>query len=188
VAWLALPWLAGPAAGQAADPERQTAAMIQTVLQQLEAFRRGDWAAAYGFASSSIRSRFTPEAFREMVTGGYAPIARPLQSRVLATRTLDPQRGLVEIRVEGQNGETVDALYELVEEQGAWRINGVVARPVPQGPLVFTLGGSDRRSSPRPPHRGGTFGSADPAACDRHRGGTWGSATPGAGDLRVRTA
>ena len=29
-----------------------------------------------------------------------------------------PSHGLVEVRVEGANGETVDALYELVDEQG----------------------------------------------------------------------
>lgn len=120
--------------------------MTQTVLQQLEAFRRGDWTTAYGLASSTIQSRFTAEAFREMVTRGYTPIARPLQSRVLATRVIDPQHGLVEIRVEGQNGETVDALYELVEEQGAWKINGVIAQPVQRGPLTMNGAG---RAHPR---------------------------------------
>jgi len=46
---------------------------------------------------------------------------------------LDGQRGLVEVRVEGENGETIDALYELVEEQGAWRVSGVLTRPVGRG-------------------------------------------------------
>jgi hypothetical protein len=175
MAIVVLSGLAGPAAGQTGDPERQAAAMTQTVLQQLEAFRRADWTAAYAFASSAIRSRFTPEAFREMVTAGYGPIARPFQSRILGTRALGPQQGLVEVRVEGQNGETVDALYELVEEQGAWRINGVIARPVPKGPLTFTLGGSDRPPTgwvpaPRPPHRGGTRGSADSEDGSSYRG------------------
>jgi hypothetical protein len=141
---VALLWLASAAGAQPSEAERQAAAMTQTVLQQLEAFRRGDWIAAYGFASSTIQSRFTAEAFREMVTRGYAPIARPLQSRVLATRAIDPQHGLVEIRVEGQNGETVDALYELVEEQGAWKINGVIAQPVPHGPLTMDGAGRGR--------------------------------------------
>ena len=36
----------------------------------------------------------------------------------------------MEVRVEGANGETIDALYELVDEQGQWRINGVLTRPV----------------------------------------------------------
>lgn len=141
---VALLWLVSTAVAQQSDAERQAAAMTQTVLQQLEAFRRGDWTTAYGFASSTIQSRFTSEAFREMVTRGYAPIARPLQSRVLATRVIDPQHGLVEIRVEGQNGETVDAVYELLEEQGAWKINGVIARPVQRGPLTMDGAGRAR--------------------------------------------
>jgi hypothetical protein len=110
--------------------------MTRTVLDQLEAFRRGDWAAAYAFASSAIQAQFTPEAFRTMVTGGYAPIARSVKATVGRVEALDAQRGLVEVRVEGENGETIDALYELVEEQGAWRVNGVVTRPVERGPTA----------------------------------------------------
>ncbi|MGH7321376.1 MAG: DUF4864 domain-containing protein [Candidatus Rokuibacteriota bacterium] len=125
------------AGAQQTDAQRQGDAMAKTVLDQLEAFRRGDWTSAYRFASASIHSQFTPEAFRQMVTRGYAPIARPLQSRILATRVLDATRGFVEIRVEGQNGETIDALYELVEERGAWRVNGVISRPAhPRGELT----------------------------------------------------
>ena len=107
--------------------------MARTVLDQLAAFRRGDWAAAYAFASSAIQAQFAPEAFRAMVTGGYAPIARSVSATVGRVEALDGQRGLVEVRVEGENGETIDALYELVEEQGAWRVHGVVTRPVERG-------------------------------------------------------
>jgi hypothetical protein len=107
--------------------------MARTVLDQLAAFRRGDWAAAYAFASSAIQAQFGPEAFRAMVTRGYAPIARSVSVTVGRVETLDGRRGLVEVRVEGDDGEAIDALYELVEEQGAWRVNGVVTRPVERG-------------------------------------------------------
>jgi Domain of unknown function (DUF4864) len=110
--------------------------MARTVLDQLEAFRRGDWATAYGYASSAIQTQFPPEAFRAMVMGGYAPIARSVSATVSRTEALDAQHGLVEVRVEGENGETIDALYELVEEHGAWRVNGVVTRPVERGPTA----------------------------------------------------
>lgn len=130
---LGLVALGSAAAAQPADAERQAAAMVQTVLDQLTAFRRDDFEAAYGFASESIRAQFTPEAFREMVTRGYAPIAHSIGARVLGTQLFDARRGLVEIRVEGRNGQTVDALYEMVEEGGAWRINGVLAKPAPAG-------------------------------------------------------
>jgi Domain of unknown function (DUF4864) len=114
-----------------AQPGDPGAAMARTVLDQLAAFRRGDWAAAYAFASSAIQAQFGPEAFRAMVTGGYAPIARSVSAVVGRTEALD-----AEVRVEGENGETIDALYELVEEQGTWRVNGVVTRPIERGPTA----------------------------------------------------
>ncbi len=128
--------VAAPAAAQGTDVERRAAAMQQVVLDQLAAFRRGDWGTAYGFASETIRAQFSPEAFRQMVTRGYASIAASTSASVLRTEADDPQKGYVEVRVYGQNGENVDALYELVDEQGAWKINGVVARPAERGDLA----------------------------------------------------
>jgi hypothetical protein len=132
-----------------AQPVDQEAAMARTVLDQLEAFRRDDWTAAYGYASSAIQARFGPEAFRAMVTQGYAPIARSASAAVGRVEALDGQHGLVEVRVEGENGETIDALYELVEEQGAWRVNGVITHPVTRGATARVR--PDRPSS-EPPH------------------------------------
>ena len=103
--------------------------MTRTVLDQLAAFRRDDWATAYTYASATIQARFGLEAFRQMVTSGYAPIARSARVTVSRVDVVDTGLGFVEVRVEGANGETVDALYELVDEQGIWRINGVLTRP-----------------------------------------------------------
>jgi hypothetical protein len=123
--------------------------MTRTVLDQLAAFRRDDWTGAYAFASASIQAQFGPEAFRAMVTQGYAQIARSRAATVGRVESLDSHHGLVEVRVEGENGETIDALYELVEEQGAWRVNGVMTRPVTRGTTARV--GPDR-PSPEPPH------------------------------------
>ncbi len=76
-----------------------------------------------------------------MVTQGYAPIARSRTAAVGRVEALDGQRGLVEVRVEGENGETIDALYELVEERGAWRVNGVLTRPVGRGTTASASAG-----------------------------------------------
>jgi hypothetical protein len=110
--------------------------MQQTVLDQLAAFRRGDWAAAYAFASEMIQGQFTLDTFREMVSRGYAPIAQSAAATVLGTEVVGAGRGYVAVRVQGQNGQTVDALYDLGEEHGAWRINGVVTRPAERGELT----------------------------------------------------
>lgn len=134
---LALLALAGTVAGQGTDPR---AAMTRTVLDQLAAFRRDDWATAYAYASSVIQARFGLEAFRQMVTSGYAPIARPAGATVSRVEVIDATRGFVEVRVEGANGETVDALYELVDEQGSWRINGVLTRPADGATATLTHG------------------------------------------------
>ena len=128
--------LAGPSAAQAPDVERRAAEMRQVVLDQLAAFRRGDWAAAYGFASVTIHSQFTPESFRQMVTRGYAAIADSASATVLRTEADDPQKGYVEVRVRARDGDAIDALYEIVSEQGAWKINGVIAKPAEKGDLV----------------------------------------------------
>src|SRR5262249_41336026 len=76
------------------------------------------------------QARFGLEAFRQMVTSGYAAIARSTGATVSRVEMIDAYHGLVEVRVDGANGETVDALYELVDEQGSWRIEGVLTRPV----------------------------------------------------------
>jgi Domain of unknown function (DUF4864) len=135
--------LAAPGVAQTPDPGRQAAAMQQTVLDQLAAFRRDDWPTAYSFASQAIRAQFTPEAFREMVSRGYPAIAQSASATVLRTQPADAGRGYVEIRVHGQNGQTVDALYELIDEQGAWKINGVVTRPAERGDLTRRAPGVD---------------------------------------------
>jgi Domain of unknown function (DUF4864) len=123
---LVLVVLVAPAGGQSGDPR---AAMTRTVLDQLAAFRRDDWATAYTYAASAIQARFGLEAFRQMVTSGYAAIARSTRATVSRVEVVDAYHGLVEVRVDGANGETVDALYELVDEQGSWRIEGVLSRP-----------------------------------------------------------
>jgi hypothetical protein len=55
VVGLALLTLAATAAGQGADPR---ADMARTVLDQLAAFRRDDWTAAYAYASAAIQAHF----------------------------------------------------------------------------------------------------------------------------------
>ena len=137
---LVLLFATAPAAGQGTDPRAE---MTRTVLDQLAAFRRDDWAGAYTYAASSIQTRFGLEAFRQMVTSGYAEIARSLRATVSHVEMVDPDHGLVQVRVDGANGQTVDALYELVDEQGSWRIEGVMTRPV-DGATAALTGGTPR--------------------------------------------
>jgi hypothetical protein len=103
-------------------------AAAEPVVRQLEAFRREDYDAAYAFASEEIRLRFDRLHFEVMVRSGYPEIAQSTLADVLDTELQPGGRAYVKVRIRGANGQTIEALYELVW-QGEWRINGVVTRP-----------------------------------------------------------
>ena len=109
--------------------EPVVAAATEPVLKQLDAFRRGDFDTAYTFASESIHQQFDRAAFERMVTGGYPEIARSVFA-VVAQGELAPNgKVYLVLKIRGANGMSVEAVYELVDEAGAWKINGVIARP-----------------------------------------------------------
>jgi len=61
-------------------------AAIRDIIQsQVEAFRRDDGDAAFGYASPSIRNMFgTSEIFMDMVRQGYQPVYRPPRCSISA--------------------------------------------------------------------------------------------------------
>ena len=119
----------GPQA--AAQPSADIEAAVGTVMAQLDAFRRDDFDTAYTFASSTIREIFDRTRFEAMVRVAYPEIARSAGA-VVADRQVAPD-GHVYLRLEihGTNGRTVEAVYEMVWEEGRWRIDAVVTRPAP---------------------------------------------------------
>jgi hypothetical protein len=128
--FLAVATLAPAAALDLAPAER--AAIRGVVEAQLEAFRRDDGVAAFGYASPSIRAMFqTPERFLDMVRQGYAPVYRP---RRVEFRAVVRYRGRITQRVHliGPDGAPVIANY-LMERQadGTWRIDGCILEEVP---------------------------------------------------------
>jgi hypothetical protein len=112
-----------------AQPAKESAkAAAEPVVGQLDAFRREDYDAAYAFASEEIRLRFDRLHFEVMVRTGYPEIAQSTLADVLDTEVQPGGRAYVRVRIRGANGQTIEALYELVW-QDEWRINGVVTRP-----------------------------------------------------------
>ena len=122
-AWLVL---ASPAAAQR-DPDQDDAGRV--VMQQLEAFRRDDFQTAFGFASRTIRDMFDTPRFEAMVRSGYPEIARSVRANIDGSKRGDAGELYLFLHVQGENGRAVEAVYEMVKEAGAWRINGVVTRP-----------------------------------------------------------
>jgi hypothetical protein len=97
---------------------------LQAVIrQQLEAFRRNDYAAAYTFAASAIRAQFPMQAFEKMVRTGYPLIAKSTDVS-FGISLDDGERAVVTVRITA--GEKAETYQYLLERDGDdWRIGGV---------------------------------------------------------------
>jgi hypothetical protein len=98
-------------------------AIRETITRQLEAMNRDDDAAAFAIASPAIQAMFGDAVnFMSMVARGYPQVRHSRSHRFLRLETLDG-RLVQRVLVESDAG-TVVARYEMVEIEGAWRING----------------------------------------------------------------
>jgi hypothetical protein len=111
---------------QTASTDAKAAAV--PVVKQLEAFRRDDFDTAFTFASGMIQERFDRRNFEVMVRRGYPEIARSTFAAVTNTELESPGLAYVTVRIRGANGQSIEALYEMVWEDD-WKINGVATRP-----------------------------------------------------------
>jgi hypothetical protein len=115
--------VATPAPGAAVDP-------ADVVMEQLDALARRDPRAAYELCSTGFRTGHHPVSLARMVERKYPEIATSVAALVL-DQYRRSDGWYVRMRVTGANGKTVQALYRLVQEEGAWRVDHVVARPDP---------------------------------------------------------
>ena len=116
--------LAAPALAQDISPADRAA--IRDIIQsQVEAFRRDDGDAAFGYASPTIRGMFgSSEIFMDMVRQGYQPVYRPREFDFREIVTLDGQV-TQKVNVVGPDGRPVTAFYPMTQlPDGTWRING----------------------------------------------------------------
>lgn len=112
-----------------AQPAGDATAASESVLGQLDAFRRGDYDAAYAYASAEIHRLFDRRGFETMVRGGYPEIAHSVRAHVTTTRVSPGGRVYLVMSIRGVNGLQIEAIYEVVLEGGAWKINGVLTQP-----------------------------------------------------------
>ena len=126
------------AAGIACAQDADVAAARASALAQLEAFRQGDFDRAYTYASVVIREQFGREAFERMVRLGYPQIAAPATVTMDGAERAPNGSVFLFLRVRGADGVAVEAVYEMVLEAGAWKVNGVVT-PSPVGVAMLKL-------------------------------------------------
>ncbi len=119
--------LATPAARAQTDEK----AAAEPVMRQLDAFRRNDYDTAFTFASGLIHQLFDRASFERMVKSGYPEIADSVRATVIAAQTGPEGHLYLIVKVRGANGQHIEAMYDMVREDGVWKINGVVAKPDP---------------------------------------------------------
>lgn len=99
-------------------------AIEQIISKQIAAFRKDDAKAAFSFASPMIQKRFRyPEFFLSMVARGYPQVYRP-QTFHFGERAELNNRIFQKVLVVGPSGTQVTAVYEMMQVDGQWRING----------------------------------------------------------------
>ena len=113
-------------ASRAQDVSPADRAAIRSVIQsQVEAFRRDDGDAAFGYASPAIRQLFgTSEVFMDMVRQGYQSVHRPRMFDFGEIVTLHGQV-TQKVHIVGPDGRPVTAYYPMTQlPDGSWRIDG----------------------------------------------------------------
>ena len=118
--------LATAATAQQPSVSAADQAAIRDVIQgQVEAFRRDDGDAAFGYASPMIQGMFgEANIFMDMVRQGYRSVYRP---QVFDFREIVDLHGQIaqKVHVVGPDGKPVTAVYPMTQlPDGSWRIDG----------------------------------------------------------------
>ena len=117
--------LAQPTFAWAEASDADKAQFRHIISDQMAAFRAGDAAAAFGFASPALQAKFGSAAmFMEMVRDGYQPVYRP-KAVDFGTVVDRPQGPEQQVFVTAPDGGRYLAHY-MMERQpdGSWRISG----------------------------------------------------------------
>ncbi len=100
-------------------------ALGEVAAQQLDAFRKNNFAAAYDFAHSGIKAQFTQAEFEKMVRAGFGAMLKPGEAK-FGRELIDGDGGSVDLTLSGKDGEVSAYRYLLEKENGVWRITAVV--------------------------------------------------------------
>lgn len=102
-------------------------AVRATVEGQLHALRARKFDDAYGLAASGIRRQFTAPVFAAMIRRGYPALLEHRRFESGVVRDDRQRHAQVIYTVFDSAGTAHTYRYRLVQEEGRWRIEGVVA-------------------------------------------------------------
>ncbi len=98
--------------------------LVNVVEAQLAAFRTGNAAKAYSYASTEIQKHFSQADFEAMVQTTYPAIAHSLSAKFGPVLD-DGSQAVVHVAVTSTNKRRTIYGYLLVRQKGKWRISGV---------------------------------------------------------------
>jgi hypothetical protein len=115
------------AAETSADENAPASEAAELVLRQLAALRAQDFTAAYALVSRELRRNFSRGEFEWMVKRAHPEVASSAYAFVVRTHEADGYL-YVTVKVHGKNGKDAEALYEIVREGDALKVNAVSSR------------------------------------------------------------
>jgi len=115
--------------GTSTLPAQDWRQIRSAVESQRAALVAGDAERAYGYASRGIREQFgDADTFLAMVRDSYLPLIEARDAVTLEGAVIDGQV-IQPVRLVLPDNTVMIALYPMVRERGAWRINGCVLAP-----------------------------------------------------------
>lgn len=101
-----------------------------SISGQLQAFRAGNDAVAYGYAAPNVKRIFPSlDTFMNMVTGAYKPVHKPQSFSFGKFQEMSPTAIVQQVIIVGADGKDYEAVYTLeLQPDGVWRITGVSLR------------------------------------------------------------
>ena len=136
IIWLLIAWIACTAPLARADGDLKLSgaetrnALHSIITQQLDAFRAGNYTAAYKYADDELKAVCSLQMFERMVQKGYPEIAHSVAANCGLTFD-NGEDAVVSVRVRGANDKWVDYQYLLHWRDAKWRISGVVVSQEP---------------------------------------------------------
>ena len=97
-----------------------TAGMVGVVEKQLALLRQGDIKGAYGLTCKDFQKATSPEQFTAFVKS--YPSLSQNQGHTFTTRSIENNIGTVKGTLTAKDGAVTPVEFQLVKEQGEWRI------------------------------------------------------------------
>jgi hypothetical protein len=95
--------------------------LYRVIFEQFEACRSDDFGKAYGQASRGVQEHFTLVQYVSKIRTEYGPISE-LQKLQFGSTSLEYHRAMVEVYFLSGSGQVTPALFTMIQENGAWRI------------------------------------------------------------------